>query len=1210
MFPRIWLIAKTDLLTYLKRPMVWVWIVLLGLLYWGLASGDVRIGTGGDATIGGSKQHLSSEFEVSRIMSALMMIIHGFFATVLFGMAVIRDQESKIMPLLNSSRLKITEYLAAKLLGCLLLISFVLSINALLLIFFMYVVSDPTRSEYIGPFAITNFVWPTLKFLVPAILLLGGLSFALGTITRKAVLIFVFPIILLLVFGLFLNNWSPVWLPEWVNLLLCYIDPYGVRWLNETYFNVDRGAEYYNTQPVSLSVTFLLSRLMCIAIGIGAFGATIPIFRKQLLGRHGSLSAVNQKQVGHVERSQNAQKAAVAGVGSLGMTQGSGGLISDTWNIVRYELKELRSSPSLFLFVPFIIVEVVGTSFLNEGAFGTPMLQTAGSLASSSMPILAILGCLLMMFYTVESQMRERVKKLAPIFYSTPARSFAILLGKSIANTAVCLVIAMAALVACFGILLYQGTVTLEIGPFLIYWLLLLMPTYIFWGSFITLAIVITRSRYTTYAAGAGALIGTLYLDNTGDTSWLTNWMLIGIVPWSDISSVEMDRTALFLNRLLVLSLSVGLTFLATQFFWRRGVDSVQLASRFKFRPLLRFAFGLVPFLIVPIVLSSVLWSLVNQGFEGDKVRKLEKEYWKQNVSTWSDVKSPSVSGANIDLTIEPDQSRLSVKGILRLQNKFEEPMKRFVLTGAPHWKDVQWELGKNFVADESTPKIPDGKSLDKFEPEDRSRLYVFELETPLKPGESIALGYSFNGQFLDGISKNGGGAAQFILPSGVVLNSFTNSFVPMAGFVENAGLDSDDIPESKNYAEDFFEEELKPLFGSGGQFHVRTKITGPKEFMFNGVGIKISEEESGDLRTVCWESDSPISFFNVVGGQWKVMKSDSTEVYYNAKHDFNVRQISEALEASRTWYSTWFAPYPWKELRLSEFADLSTYAQGFPTNIVFSEGIGFLTKDIPGADAPFLVTAHEAAHQWWGNILVPGQGPGGNILSEGMAHFSTGLLFDQVKGEQARRHFFELIEDRYNNQRSVDSERPMVEIDGSKGGDTTVMYDKGGWVFWMLLNHMGRTENLQGIQSFILKYKESKDHPVLQDFVAHMRAYSGNPEKFDKFANQWFFEVVVPEYKFENVEMKQVGDSWRITGTVQNKGTGEMPLEICAAVNQRTIDREDNPEYQDSRTTVQIGGGESLDFELEVNFKPDRVIVDPDFKVLQLKRKSAKHEF
>jgi len=56
------------------------------------------------------------------------------------------------------------------------------------------------------------------------------------------------------------------------------------------------------------------------------------------------------------------------------------------------------------------------------------------------------------------------------------------------------------------------------------------------------------------------------------------------------------------------------------------------------------------------------------------------------------------------------------------------------------------------------------------------------------------------------------------------------------------------------------------------------------------------------------------------------------------------------------------------------------------------------LVKIYPGP-----VTAHEAAHQWWGNILTPANGPNGDFLSEGMAHFSTLLLFDKVKGPRGR---------------------------------------------------------------------------------------------------------------------------------------------------------------------------------------------------------------
>ena len=168
--------------------------------------------------------------------------------------------------------------------------------------------------------------------------------------------------------------------------------------------------------------------------------------------------------------------------------------------------------------------------------------------------------------------------------------------------------------------------------------------------------------------------------------------------------------------------------------------------------------------------------------------------------------------------------------------------------------------------------------------------------------------------------------------------------------------------------------------------------------------------------------------------GSLRVIKSSSN----------NPQKERGSLDASRKYCSQWFFPYPWKELKLSEFPNLATYAQGFPTNIPFSEGVGFLTANTPEILFAFEITAHEAAHQWWGNMLAPGKGPGGNILAEGMAHFSTILLVDQAKGPGARIDCCKRLEANCAKSRRPDSERSLVKIDGSRSGDTTVMYDKG----------------------------------------------------------------------------------------------------------------------------------------------------------------------
>ncbi len=294
-----------------------------------------------------------------------------------------------------------------------------------------------------------------------------------------------------------------------------------------------------------------------------------------------------------------------------------------------------------------------------------------------------------------------------------------------------------------------------------------------------------------------------------------------------------------------------------------------------------------------------------------------------------------------------------------------------------------------------------------------------------------------------------------------------------------------------------------------------------------------------------------------------------------------------------------------------ASFPPCSTYAQGFPTDITFSEGIGFLTQSTAEIHAPFEITAHEAAHQWWGNILVPGKGPGGNILAEGTAHFSTILLVEEAKGENARIDFCKRIEASYGKSRQADSERPLVKIDGKRPGDTTVTYDKGGWVFWMLLNQMGRERTLEGIQSFIKANHGQTDHPVLQDFVEAMRPFAADPAAFDAFTHQWFFEVVLPQYRLGEPAKVKSGESWKTTVRIENIGTGRMPVEIAATSGERFgKDGKPSKDYRDSRTTTTLGAGESKEIVIESPFDPEQIIVDPDAKVLQLQRKNAVRKF
>jgi len=1194
MLRRTYLIARQEFAFNLRRPMFWFWFGSLAFVIWGMASGSLKIQTSGDSSVGGTKQWLTSEFSFAQLVAATNMILSGFFIAIAAGMTVIRDEDLNIPQLLQSTPLTVGQYIWGKFLGNVATFVLMMLLHILAAVFFFHVLPSSTNNGIRGPLEWTNYFRAMLVFGLPTTLFFAGISFAAGERFRRPILVFVLPTILLLVFGLILNSWSPDWLPKWVDRALMLIDPYGNRWLTETWLKVDLGAEFYNTQRIGLDTGFVLSR-----IGFAIAGLVPVLFAKRHYARtlrmmkHGSLSVAQSEQIAN----QISTFPQTASITTLGMKSKIPGLLSATLTVTRFELLSLRSHPGLYLFVPFIILQTIGVILLNQGVFQTQVLQTPGTLAMNMMNTLTVLVCMLLLFYSVESRLREQKTGLAPIFYSSSTGSAAILFGKTLANAFIGVVILLATFIACMILLGVQGIVPISIWPFLFVWGLLLVPTFIVWSAFVSLLLSVTRNRYTTYALAAGVLGFTFYRQFTGKMNWVGNWNLWSIGRWSDISKFELDGNALMLNRLMVLSLAVFFTYATVKLFDRRSFDAIRIMHRLRPFSLFKLSLKTLPFAIPSLVLGSALWYQVHEGYQGKSQKDKQKDYWKQNLATFKDAKSPAITVVDLSLELKPEKRWFGVEGFYELTNKNEETLRQIALTVGFHWEKMSWTLND-----------------EPYEPEDRSRLMVFTLDKPLAPGESVKIGFSHQGRFLDGISKNGGGVSQFILPSCVVLHSFTPSFVPVVGYIDAIGVDDENRYEGKRYDKNYFEGVTPPLFGGGDSFRTEIRVTGPADFVFNSVGILEDSWvniETG-LKTWVWKSDHPVSFINVVGGHWDVHKKGRIKIFYDKKHNYNIEEISLALESALKYYSEWFAPYPWKELKLSEFANLATYAQGFPTNITFSEGIGFLTKKTAGADAPFLVTAHESAHQWWGNMLVPGKGPGGNILSEGMAHFSTGLLMEQVKGLGGRIEFFDKIEKNYNERRSPDAERPLIEIDGNKRGDTTVTYDKGGWVFWMLLNQMGRERALKGIQNFIGLYSNSVDHPVLQDFLKSMRPFANDKKAFDDFVAQWFFKVVLPQYKLEDVAREKIDDGrWKVTATVTNAGTGKMPVEVAVTNGDRfDTDRQPTDNYRDARTTITLGEGESLNIVIECEFEPVHLLMDPDRLVLQLKRKLAQYEF
>ena len=192
-----------------------------------------------------------------------------------------------------------------------------------------------------------------------------------------------------------------------------------------------------------------------------------------------------------------------------------------------------------------------------------------------------------------------------------------------------------------------------------------------------------------------------------------------------------------------------------------------------------------------------------------------------------------------------------------------------------------------------------------------------------------------------------------------------------------------------------------------------------------------------------------------------------------------------------------------------------------------------------------------------------------------------------------------------------------MVEVDGSREGDGNVTYEKGAWVPWMLMGVMGRENMLEGLREFIARYRDGPDYPLLQDQINTLREFAPDTTAFDEFVNQWYFDVVVPEYRVEEAGTRPVSvadegpGSWETTFTVRNIGTGRTPVDVAVTAGE-PFDTEGQPlgEYREARTTLTLGAGEERVVTIRSDFEPERIVVDPDVRILQLRRERAVHEF
>lgn len=354
-------------------------------------------------------------------------------------------------------------------------------------------------------------------------------------------------------------------------------------------------------------------------------------------------------------------------------------------------------------------------------------------------------------------------------------------------------------------------------------------------------------------------------------------------------------------------------------------------------------------------------------------------------------------------------------------------------------------------------------------------------------------------------------------------------------------------------------------------QFHV------PKGLELIATGTKVSEHNDGNITTSVWKTDAPLAVVGFSLGRFKMKEATVAEktggklsvaAYANTTVPDDIAAINNAVmnsdganrtiaigslnplsmlpeelsegQAAAQLYSTYFGGLPFTHVALTQqFA--CNYGQSWPM-LVYLPLCGFMDATQQHAlglhpeDMYWkVVTAHEVAHQWWGQT-VGFRSYRDQWMSEGFADASASIFLQATHKDPSDFRDFWKQEQMLLTQKNTYGFRPVdvgpVTMGFRLGGEKTgwsvyrdLVYPKGAFILHMIRRMMWTPHN--GDDAFIAMMTDFATTyrmrvATTEDFKAMVEKHmlpsmdlDGN-HRMDWFFNEFVYGTTVPTYRFE----------------------------------------------------------------------------------------------
>lgn len=1048
--------------------------------------------------------YVNAPINIAGFFNSFSTLIYFLLPTII-GASVYRDYLYNMHNLLFSYPLSKLNYLSAKFLSSLLIVTFI----AFLCVLGYYAAQfyPGINRELLGPNNLVAYVSGFLITVVPNFILFGSIIFALVTFSRNIYAGFVFVLILFL-----LQSLLDVATQNVDNrYLVALFDPFGFQPI--LYFSRYWSVDEQNINLLPIKGILLYNRLIWLGLSVLIFSLVYYKFSFSQLG-----ISFKKSKVGERMTKDNFGSILRIELPKVKLDYSFWTNLKLSWRLSNVDFKFLIRNWTFIILLAIAFLFVLLVISLSGEIFGTSTYPVTWQVLTAMGNLYSFFLNIMIMLFAGMLIQRSRQTNMFLLIEATAVPNWVLLLSKAIALLK--LVFLVMAVCMLNGILYqaYKGYFNFEIGHY-IYELFLLTPLKLI---YIILFSLFIHSLFKNYFVGFICclilFIGIPLLSKVGVEQAIFKPNSDPSFRYSDMNGYADIRHFIYYRIYWVLFglILFGLTLL----FWRRGIVS-NVKEKFKLMKQ-RFTLAIIIpsaiFLFGFIGLGYAIY--VEKNIKQPNYTSLELELqqvdYEKKYKQYEDKPSVRLTDVFVKIDIDPKRRNFNAEGKFTYINKTSSVIDTIFMS-----KNQSVLIDAKFHSEVKNVLRDTVLGID-----------IYKLITPLNPGDSLKIDYALHNK-----SNNFLFDRSVVLENGTFLN---NSVFPVLSYSALEELSDNRVRKKYGLPDKSIMPDPRDSSKLGNNYisqdadwiNFESIMSTSKDQIAIAPGYLQKEWEEGEKRYFHYKMDAPIlNFYSFMSAKYETKKEKykgkSLEIYYHKGHKYNLDRMMASMKKSLDYYQSSYTPYQFQQMRVIEFPiSHGTFAQAFANTVPFSEGIGFIAKvneDDPDAvDYPYSVVAHEFAHQWWAHQVIGAYVQGATMMSESLAEYSSLKVLEHTYGRSQMTRFLKSALDEYLIGRSQERIRENPLMFNENQG--YIHYNKGSLVMYAMSDFLGEQNFNNFLKSYASKVKfQNPPYTTSLEFVDMLKERV--PDSLQYLVKDLFETVTIYDNRIIDAKVKPLSN-------------------------------------------------------------------------------------